>query len=368
MAVSQPEPVFQEAETFEHEIWSLERLELAVAAGLVATTVLPWLQWGMASGGITLGFSLIDALTTRGVDSGTVWLATFFVGALFAVAGSVWETVVLPEGRTARGIALAGFGIALTAAMLGLMLAPGTMGSGNSRTFESTLDVGYWAALGVDVLGCAVATFYFREPANPLHGAVKAPHPAEAAPVAPQPDWPAPDYIGHTGYPEHVGSAADSSYGPPVFPGPGHLTPAYLPPGQGEPGAWAVPESLAGVAAVSPEMAPVRGKSAGRLVLMADGQRRNVTVQPGERLLVGRDPDAQLRVQDPSVSPRHVTIERRGDGWVVQEIDAVNITRLTDRSGMTRPVRGETPVESGQLTAGHVTISLLANEPGLMRD
>ncbi len=356
-------------ETVEHDIWSLERLELGLAVALAATTLLPWLPWGLASGGVTLGFNLIDALNSRTVNSGTFWLALVFLGICFALAGSIWETIALPEGRIARALALAGFLLAFAGAMIGIVAAPGTLGSGSSEPFDSFLDVGYWVALAVDVLGCAVAYFYYREPPNETHRYVAstAPPPPVAPPV-PGTYPPAPDYIGHTGYPEHVGASTKSSYGPATFPEPGRLTPAYADGARPDTGSWTIPDSLSGVAGVASETGPVRGKSPGRLIVMADGQKVVVTVQPGQRLLVGRDPDAELRVKDPSVSPRHVTIERRGDRWVVQEIDAVNVTRFTDPSGTTRPVWGETPVDSGQLTAGHVTITLLSNEPGLRRD
>ena len=70
--------------------------------------------------------------------------------------------------------------------------------------------------------------------------------------------------------------------------------------------------------------------------------------------------DAPLRAisfGDPAVS-----IERRGDGWAVQDIDAINPTRLIDPWGMSRTVRGETTIPSGQIVVGNVTVTLYPNQ------
>lgn len=46
----------------------------------------------------------------------------------------------------------------------------------------------------------------------------------------------------------------------------------------------------------------------------------------GERTLLGRDPGADLVVNDPSVSRRHALIERRTEGWVVLDQRSANGT------------------------------------------
>jgi len=61
------------------------------------------------------------------------------------------------------------------------------------------------------------------------------------------------------------------------------------------------------------------------------------------------------------VSPRHATIERRGDEWAVQDVDAINPTRLIDAWGMSRTVRGETTISSGQIGVGDVLVTLYPN-------
>jgi pSer/pThr/pTyr-binding forkhead associated (FHA) protein len=140
---------------------------------------------------------------------------------------------------------------------------------------------------------------------------------------------------------------------------PGHMTSAY--PTPDHPWApdwapdWATPPPV-------PPADPAGTPMPGHLVVVEAGRSTALTVAPGQRLLVGRDPDAQIRVSDPQVSARHATIERRGDGWVVQDVDATNPTRLIDEWGMSRTVRGETAVSSGQIGVGDVLVTLYPNQ------
>jgi predicted component of type VI protein secretion system len=49
---------------------------------------------------------------------------------------------------------------------------------------------------------------------------------------------------------------------------------------------------------------------------------------PGDRALVGRDPSADIVVNDPSVSRRHAIVERRPEGWAVFDQRSANGTWL----------------------------------------
>src|SRR5512145_1136957 len=51
----------------------------------------------------------------------------------------------------------------------------------------------------------------------------------------------------------------------------------------------------------------------------------------GERTLLGRDPGADLVVNDPSVSRRHALIERRTEGWVVLDQRSANGTFVNNQ-------------------------------------
>jgi hypothetical protein len=62
----------------------------------------------------------------------------------------------------------------------------------------------------------------------------------------------------------------------------------------------------------------------------------------GERTLLGRDPGADLVVNDPSVSRRHALIERRAEGWVVLDQRSANGTFVNNQR-----------VEQAVLQSGH---------------
>lgn len=51
----------------------------------------------------------------------------------------------------------------------------------------------------------------------------------------------------------------------------------------------------------------------------------------GDRTLLGRDPGADLVVNDPSVSRRHALIERRPEGWVVLDQRSANGTFINNQ-------------------------------------
>lgn len=73
----------------------------------------------------------------------------------------------------------------------------------------------------------------------------------------------------------------------------------------------------------------------------ADGAQRLVCNHPngrttthaliGERFLIGRLPEADLSLADPSVSRRHCLIERRGDDHLARNISAINPLAVNDR-------------------------------------
>ena len=62
----------------------------------------------------------------------------------------------------------------------------------------------------------------------------------------------------------------------------------------------------------------------------ADGTRVEFELD-GETHEVGRDEDVAIRVDEPLVSRRHASLERRGDGWVVVDLGSTNFTRVNGR-------------------------------------
>ncbi len=71
-----------------------------------------------------------------------------------------------------------------------------------------------------------------------------------------------------------------------------------------------------------------------------------VTHRLGRRILVGRSPSADLRLDDPSVSRLHARIEMRDDGVYVEDLGSRNGTTV-DGEAVTAPRRLEVDEEVG---------------------
>jgi hypothetical protein len=97
-----------------------------------------------------------------------------------------------------------------------------------------------------------------------------------------------------------------------------------------------------------------------RLVVVESGHSLPaITLQPGESILVGRDPQARIRLTDTRASRRHLTIDREGAGWVVRDLGGTNGTRVVDSTGTTRELRGSViRLTSGQLLVGDALLTL----------
>jgi S-DNA-T family DNA segregation ATPase FtsK/SpoIIIE len=87
--------------------------------------------------------------------------------------------------------------------------------------------------------------------------------------------------------------------------------------------------------------------------------RPDVRVRAGDVLVVGRDPRADVRLEDPQVSRRQATIATEGGVWVVSDLGATNPTRLLGRDGSVREVRGgPARVPYGQVSVGESLLTL----------
>jgi hypothetical protein len=349
---------------------------VASACLFVSAAILPWVRWGvsvqtLSNVGTTV--SLWDMVSNdTAAEFGASWLPGVGVAMVVAAAGSLLELFWRPVTRAPRYLALAGFGGAVAISCFGLFAGVGT--SGNSpavlpSTFGASLDLGFWVALITAVAGAVASIILIEDEPNPARKPV---------PFAPSPWGPPPGILPAGYYPPGVewseyakrgqvppGYVAPS-YKEAVYPTPGFVTPAYTMPGNiatdfettfdldGE-----SPEASSGADGSS------NGSIArGHLLVVESGRSTLITVEDTKRLLVGRDPDAEIRLADPKVGPRHATIERRGEDWAVQDVDALKPTRLIDAWGTNRQVRGETTISSGLLVVGDVVITLYANRPG----
>jgi two-component system response regulator AtoC len=59
----------------------------------------------------------------------------------------------------------------------------------------------------------------------------------------------------------------------------------------------------------------------------ADGSRVEFPLE-GDTVVVGRDDDAGVRIDEPLVSRQHARLERRGDAWAVVDLGSTNWTRV----------------------------------------
>jgi hypothetical protein len=94
------------------------------------------------------------------------------------------------------------------------------------------------------------------------------------------------------------------------------------------------------------------------MVVVEAGRSTMFAVQPGQRLVVGRDPEANVVLADPTVSPNHTLIERRGPGWLVSSLDSANPTWILDDTGRAQPVEAELGLRSGELLIGGCQVML----------
>ena len=75
-------------------------------------------------------------------------------------------------------------------------------------------------------------------------------------------------------------------------------------------------------------MGPRVSPPAARLVwVRADGTETAFELRP-QPMLVGREEDADIRLDEPLVSRGHARIEARGDGYVVLDLGSTNLTKV----------------------------------------
>jgi TM2 domain-containing membrane protein YozV len=98
--------------------------------------------------------------------------------------------------------------------------------------------------------------------------------------------------------------------------------------------------------------------TSGRMTYVEAGRASTLMVNPGEQVLVGRDPNCRVRLADSRVSRQHALIQRSGNDWIVKDLGATNPTRLLGASGTAQTIQGEVRVPSGQLLIGDVLLTL----------
>ena len=98
-----------------------------------------------------------------------------------------------------------------------------------------------------------------------------------------------------------------------------------------------------------------RVRGAPTRVEILDGQNAGESVPlDGAPLLIGRGPDAAIRLDDDYVSTRHARIAASGDQWFVEDLGSTNGTYLGSRR-LTQPAVVQT---GSQIRIGKTTLEL----------
>jgi hypothetical protein len=282
---------------------------LCAAIGVFVSMVLPWLVLGYLSA------SYVDVMSGR-TTIAVGWLTAGLLigGPLVAAIASGSSLLNSSRGRRTSRLAVAGF-----VATLG--------GFGLWLVLWGQVDRAYgW-------LGVQMGTGELVGIASAITGLVAAIIDLRSAPLS----W-----------------APQSQPGPWSSPGPAPQMPpaAYRPPALAS---WPGPVPAQPVAPVSPFGATAAG---GRISYVEGGRPSTCVVNSGDRVLVGRDAQAQIRLTDPRVSRRHAAITWSGTGWSVTDLGATNPTRVLDHSGNAQPFAGELHITSGQLLIGDALVTL----------
>lgn len=95
-----------------------------------------------------------------------------------------------------------------------------------------------------------------------------------------------------------------------------------------------------------------QGPIAFEKVVLTSGPRRGTEIKLSDQpLLIGRSPDADLRIQDDYTSTRHARLLKWNDTWMVQDLDSTNGTYVNDeRVSQPVEIRRGTVVRIGTTT------------------
>lgn len=95
-----------------------------------------------------------------------------------------------------------------------------------------------------------------------------------------------------------------------------------------------------------------------KLVIEADGN--TVVAEPGESLVIGRDPNAELTIQHSRVSRQHLIVTFTNDVWSFRDLDSANGTFLNDKAAKSGAIEKKMTLRLGGSGGIDVFFSLLA--------
>ena len=289
------------------------------AAGitLIVCFFLPWLTWSSLA-----SYSLVD-IVSKSAGGGWLTILLLIGGAFLAVAGSGARVAGAGASRAPTVLWVVGFGAALGGFALYLIdLSSYTSATYFGYSYSTGLGAGFgvWLGIAAAVVGLVAGLIELATQGSaPWTSGSGAPSYGQSAPGP----WSAPQA------PVQTASAWPSSV-----------------PSQSYP-------ASAGYAA-----APAAPAVSGRLTYVEAGRPQAVMVNPGEQVIIGRDPDARVHLSDPKVSRQHALVTWSGTQWDVRDLGATNPTRVIGSSGMSQPLAGDVRIASGQLLVGDVLVTL----------
>ena len=309
--------------------------------------------------------TFVDMLSS----GGQFWLVCTLLGGAVALAFAAVAT--FGSLRLSSKVALGGFVAAAFGAILGISTAFG--GTATSPDF------GAWLFLAAACVGTVSAAVLVRAPGFGVSASGRASSPWPVYPGAPYPG----------AVPSGPPSYIPASYAPPSYAPPPQSAwqqqawqqpPAWPPPPpqqawQPQPPAWQPPppqQAWQQPPAWQPQPtwlgyqpAPAHRRHdahlaalPGWLVVIDRGYSTTYSVEVGHGFTVGRNSGCSIVFADPRVAERQVAIERRGEGWLVQNVDPANPTWLVDQWGRPQPIEWEIGLQSGQLAIGTATLLL----------
>ncbi len=99
------------------------------------------------------------------------------------------------------------------------------------------------------------------------------------------------------------------------------------------------------------------GSSARMGIIDSTRPGREISVSVGQRLIVGRDATADIRLADPKVSRRHLEVEFDGASWIIRDLGGTNPAGLL-ASGRMNPLGRNAQLQHGQISLGDSVITL----------
>jgi len=113
----------------------------------------------------------------------------------------------------------------------------------------------------------------------------------------------------------------------------------------------------------APISKPPRRAPTGRITVMGPGQpAEDFPVAVRQAIIVGRGTAADIVVDDPQVSRRHLEIQLTPRNWLVRDLGATNPAEV-DRGAEYRPVHGEETLAHGRLRVGSSLLILHPIDP-----